>query len=139
MDIVKILSDSFDLSGEVSRLCFISNHIFNFTTDDNFIDEIMAGNALEVAVAINNGEVYEYIKSSEKRLNYTMMVNFPFFSERIDSGISIRGSWWSHEPIKLESCGIYVNGEQETDLIFTSKEWFKFIRELNNFSTGSTL
>jgi len=134
MNIIEIITHSYAISENDTKLDFISDHIFNFITYDSSIGEGMAINALEVAVAINNGHTFEYIKSKEKYKNYITMINFPFFLSKIEWGTSVRSAWWTYGPVKLESCGIYVSGEQETDLIFTQNEWIAFINELNHFS-----
>jgi len=119
---------------DTSKKEFLSEEIFNFTTYDGFVSEILATKALEVCKAINRRTTFEYIKDEANYVSYILMCNTPFFSERIEWGCSIRGAWWDHD-ITLESCGLYENDEQLLKVDFTKEEWEQFIEALLKFGS----
>lgn len=111
-----------------SRLEFIADHVFNFTTYECEYSELFAKKAIEVCDAINDGKTYEYIKEHENRLWYSLMVNMPFFSDKLEWGASIRGAWWSEGPHKFSSCGLFLDGEQLCETMeFTREQWREFV------------
>lgn len=119
--------------GDMSRLEYIGESIFDFTTYDSGITEKFAAAALAVCEAINEEKTFEFIKDEEDYLTYLLMVNMPFFKDRLEWGCSIRGAWWN-EKQELITCGITVNGEQVTEWSFSRHEWEEFIRALIEFS-----
>ena len=148
----KLLENSYRMTcddlGEMSRYEYLADHIFDFTTYDSEISYLFGRKALEVCVAINNGQIFEY---HEKMANdyqwyidnyhwYIIMVNMPFFTDKLQWGTSIRGAWWdSCNGIKLKSCGIFKDREQILELKFTKEEWSEFIKEMEEFANGQDL
>ena len=122
-----------DLCGghKASRLEYLGEHIFDFTTYESEYSELFARKALEVCAAINDGKTFEYIKEPENRRWYLLMVNMPFFYPRLNWGGSIRGAWWdvtTHtKVIEFSTCGLFLEGEQITELTFTVNQWREFI------------
>ncbi len=117
-----------------SRLEYLAEYIFNFTTYETKYSELFASKALEVCSAINKYATFEYIKQPEGHLWFLLMVNMPFFIERLEWGCSIRGAWWGGESqnkskkIELSSCGLFLGNEQVAEpLEFTHEEWREFI------------
>ena len=132
----KILEDSFikeNKQKEVTKLEYLSMNIFDFTTYDSKMNILFAEKALEVCAAINEKTTFEYIKNPDNYLWYIMLCNTNFFASRLDWGSSIRGAWWDYN-IRLESCGLWENKKQLTDLNFTQNQWEKFIKEVIEFS-----
>lgn len=83
-----------------TRVCWLSR-LFGFETYDNDLDEILVKRCLDVCDAVTNGTTFEYIDmSDDDRLWYTVILNFSFFAERVEWGMSIREAWWkSHQPV----------------------------------------
>jgi hypothetical protein len=118
---------------ESSRLEYLSENIFNFTTYETEYAELFAQKALEVCSVISENSNFKYIDNPEGNLWYLLMVNMPFFIDKLDWGCSIRGAWWaepSHKNNKIEfsSCGLFLDGKQiDETLEFTRDEWQEFI------------
>lgn len=113
---------------EGSRLEYLSENIFNFTTYEIEYSEMFAKKALEVCAAIEEGVTFEYIQSQENRLWYLLMVNMPFFADKLEWGTSIRGAWWRE--VEFSSCGLWLHGEQLETMKFTREQWHNFIAEV---------
>lgn len=142
-DYLKILEHSFDdevLCSECppeSRLSFVGDHIFDFTTYDDVMSAMFAAEAIKVALAISADETHEYIKDPSNYSWYLLMCNMPFFSEKIEWGTSIRGAWWDHDPTEklfVESYVLYVEGKQLGRVSFTKEHWKLFIAALDTFT-----
>ena len=139
MDYLKLLETSYkcwqECDREISRLEYLSNHIFDFTTYDGEIDELFATKAVEVCRAINDIETFEYQEDVENYRWFLIMVNMPFFCNKLEWGTSIRGAWWIHEDITIDSCGLFDdNCDQILDLKLDRDEWVKFIDAVIIFS-----
>jgi hypothetical protein len=126
-----------------TRLEFLANSIFGFTTYDGGMDELFARKAVEVCEALLKRKTMEYIKVNENYVWYLMMCNLPFFSKRIEWGTSIRGAWWQldiRQPAEFESCGFWVGDKQlGHPLKFTNDEWDRFIAALIEFAAPEML
>ena len=119
---------------DFGRLEYLSDYIFNFITYDGEIGERFARRALEVCAAISNEANFDYIKDPERYSWYLLMVNMPFFAGKLDWGTSIRGAWWD-DPITLQTCGLWLDGEQLADPIrFTRDQWRGFIAAMLDFA-----
>jgi hypothetical protein len=124
-------------SSIVSRLNYLSEYIFKFTTYDPEVAEFFAAVALEVAAAITNGVTHYFIDNSDMHHKwYLVMANMPFFSGRLDWGCSIRGAWWCDfdGEYTLETLGLYEDGEQLDPLELTRSEWNEFSRGMLIFA-----
>lgn len=135
-----VTTDECQGQGRTSRLEYLADHIFDFTTYEREMAELFAGKALEVCAAISDGKTFEYIKEPEGRLWYLLMVNMPFFADKLEWGTSIRGAWWgepSHSRIKFDSCGLWLDGKQLYEpMEFTRKQWEGFISAVREFAAG---
>lgn len=116
-----------------TRLAYLSNYIFDFTTYDQEIDELFASKAVEVCGAINDSVTFSYIEQPENYKWFLLMCNMPFFFDRIEWGTSIRGAWW-RKSIKLDSCGLWIGEEQASEMTFGLHEWERFIDAMTLFS-----
>ncbi len=144
-DLLQLLEHSYSVESArsecppQSRLEFLSDHIFDFTTYDSAMSELFAGKAVEVCAAINNGDTFGYISAPENYRWFLLMCNMPFFAGKLEWGTSIRGAWWapSNEKFSLDSCGLWAEGRQicvDGVLTFTREDWPTFISAIVEFS-----
>ena len=122
---------------DLGRLEYLAQDIFNFTTYENIISTKMAEKALQVCKAISDGKTFSYINNEEGNLWYLLMVNMPFFENKISWGTSIRGAWWSGSydvhAFDIESTGLYYGEEQFTLLELNKDQWKEFIEAMIKF------
>lgn len=119
-----------------SRVEFLAAHLFDFTTYDSEMDELLGEKAVEVFQAISERKTVEYIADKEKYRWYIIMCNMPFFAKRLEWGTSIRSAWWNGAQPPIESCGLFLNQEQITTLAFGPGEWSAFADAVIEFSKG---
>jgi len=143
MDYLKLLYHSFNVTKayetDVDKFEYLSENIFNFTTYDGDVSHLFGKKALEVCQAINDKNTFEYQKDPENYRWYLLMVNMPFFENRLEWGCSIRGAWWNiHGSLVFEisSCGLYVDDEQLLDITFNAEQWDLFIKAMVEFATN---
>lgn len=142
MGYLELLNNSYKTTREFdecpTRLEYLSDYIFDFTTYDAEISELFAKKAIEVCEAINNRATFEYIKDLENYKWFLIMCNMPFFIKRLDWGTSIRGAWWEKD-IEINSCGLWLGDEQITESIkFTTKDWELFISAIVEFARSES-
>jgi hypothetical protein len=148
MDYLELLEHSFELERAdtgcgcppESRLAFLSESIFDFTTYDGEMSVLFARKAVEVCAAINDGKTFDFIKDADNYTWFLVMCNMPFFAERLEWGTSIRGAWWAGRPgkqIEFNSCGLWMGDEQLIDTLrFSADEWKRFIAAVIEFAHG---
>ena len=119
-----------------SRLEFLADHVFDFTTYDSVVSKRFAIRVVDVVAAITDGKTHGYISTSDGHYEwYLLMVNMPFFADRLEWGTSIRGAWWRHQSFELDSTGWLVDGVQTTEpMRFTRDEWLAFMRAVVEFA-----
>lgn len=117
-----------------SRLVFLADQVFQFTTYDATMSTEFAQHAVDVCQAITQQTTFQYIEDRDRYRWFLLMCNMPFFNGRLDWGTSIRGAWWAHNPTRLESCGLWREAEQIGALEFTRDEWIEFIKALTAFA-----
>jgi hypothetical protein len=117
-----------------SRLEFISEYIFDFTTYDSEMSELFSDKALEVCEALTNKTVADYINNSDNYKWYLLLCNIPFFADRIDWGTSVRGAWWQYNSIELSPSALWMDENTPINkMVFTHEEWVSFINALITF------
>lgn len=140
MDYIELLEHSFnmeketDINAQDSRLEYLADHVFDFTTYDSEMSGVLAKYAVQVCQALTYKATHDYIKSPENYRWYLIMCNMPFFRGRLDWGTSIRGAWWSHDEQQLSSCGIWSENQQITSMHFNAEEWQRFIQAVIKFA-----
>lgn len=77
-----------------SKLDFIVEIIFNLTTYDSDINELLGNKMIKVIDCILNKTTFEYQKDKANYENYLMMVNMSFLEDKLEWGTSIRGAWF---------------------------------------------
>ena len=142
MNYLKLLEHSYKIelqTHKISRYEFLAENIFNFTIYDGGMADQFGRRSLEVCQAINTQQTFEYQKKGPANyLWYLVMVNMPFFADRLEWGSSIRGAWWSiHGDIKfvVNSCGLWRNTEQLLELQLDAAQWTLFIQAMYDFTT----
>lgn len=129
----KVAADTFDCPPE-SRLEYLGDHIFNFTTYDGEMSVLFAHKAVEVCASINNGTTFEYITYPENYKWFLLMCNIPFLAKRLEWGTSIRGAFWGAQ-IEFQSCGLWAGDEQlHQAMQFSREEWERFIAAVIDFA-----
>lgn len=78
------------------RMAWIGEVLFGFCTYEEEFCAEMTRSALDVADAISNRYTFDYISNDENYRWYLLMVNMPFFENKLEWGTSIRGAWWVH-------------------------------------------
>lgn len=145
---LKLLEESFaqesdpQMSGMVSetRLVFLGTQIFNFTTYDDGMTDLFTRKAVEVVRAVNDRTTFEYIKASTENYQwYLLMCNMPFFADKLEWGTSVRGAWWDithphREVYKLNTCGLWKDGDQVEPEFKEDDEWTAFMQAVVEFA-----
>lgn len=139
MDYLKLLEESFGKEDyeDYSRLEFLAEEVFGFTTYENHISPFMADKALQVCEAITDSTTFDYINTKEGNLWYLVMVNMPFFEDKIEWGCSIRGAWWDlygKKTFAISSCGLFYEGEQVLLLQLDKDQWKELIKAMLTFA-----
>lgn len=147
MDYKLLLEESFAKHAEDqldepdgSRLVFLGDEIFNFTTYDTGMTEFFARKAVEVCNAINTFTTFKYQDESPENYQwFLVMCNMPFFVDKLNWGTSIRGAWWDLADLikgmyKLETCGLWQGDEQIAPVFESDEEWTKFMQAVVEFA-----
>lgn len=120
-----------------TRLGYVGEYIFDFTTYDDTMTEEFARKALDVCRAISDGTTGDYIQDPDNYRWYLLMCNMPFFAGRLNWGTSIRGAWWDVSTpncADLETSGLWLDGVQlQQPLKFSTDQWREFIAALLEF------
>lgn len=120
--------------GKMSKLEYLSEFIFDFTTYDSEISELFAKRGVEVCQVIVENKTFEYIKNEENYKWFLIMVNMSFFNNKLEWGTSIRGAWWYFQnSLTFESCGLFKERKQIMKIKFDIREWKKFILAMIDF------
>lgn len=125
---------------DITRLEYLSDFIFAFTTYDTEMGELFARKAIEVCLAITNRTTFDYIKDKEQYQWFLIMVNMPFFKERLNWGTSVRGAFWDagiNSNFILDTIGLYLNGEIVEKVFFSEDEWRDFVVALSDFAMNA--
>lgn len=134
MDYRRMLEEGYDFESGIGRLEYLSEYIFDFTTDDGEMAELFARKALEVCEAISDRATFEYIKDAENYRWFLLLCNTPFFADRLNWSTSIRGAWWDQNNSTLYPSGLWLNGKQVTELEFSGEQWPEFVAAMLAFA-----
>ncbi len=111
-----------------SKLEFLSDTIFDFTTYDSLVSEQFASKMLEVIDCILNRTTYKYQEENDNYINFLAMVNMPFLCDKIEWGMSIRGAWFEEYDSNKTIFTI------EYDWVIQKKDIQEFMRQLIEWS-----
>lgn len=137
-DYKNMLEHSFHAAGQCfecpseTKVAFLGNNIFDFTTYDDDMDKLFGQKALDVCVAITEKTTFEYQKDNYQW--YLIMVNMPFFEGKLEWGTSIRGAWWDNQTFEINSCALFEDYEQILNIKFNPQEWVKFVQAMKEFA-----
>ena len=137
MDYLKLLEHSYAMAAgdecpPESRLEWLGEQVFDFTTYDGAMSALFAEKAIEVCDAITRRETFDYIGSADGYKWFLLMCNMPFFADRLEWGTSIRGAWWDSK--SLESCGLWDGDKQLLELNLAPGEGNGLARALVAFA-----
>lgn len=147
MDYLKLLEESYQIErlnqpdGQLTRLCFLADHVFAFTTYDDDMSELFAAKAVEFCAVITNSTAFDHIKDQDSYRWFLTMVNAQFFAERLEWGTSVRGAFWIGDQPEVSSCGLWQDGQQLDGLTFARsgagiKGWQAFIAAVRTFAAA---
>jgi len=119
MDYLEMLEESYQESKEncftcepPSKLNFIATQVFLIWTYDSSIEDKMGLEFLKICDVITKRNNFQFIESEESYELYLRTVSYPFFEDKLEWGSSIRAAWWKHNPVEIDSCGLYYEGKQ---------------------------
>lgn len=144
MNYLEMLNHSYEQTREslddldMGKLEFLGDHIFGFTTYEDQIVSLMTTKAIEVCEAISGRTTFDYISSEDGNLWYLIMVNMPFFRNRLEWGTSIRGAWWDHKAQIIDSCALFENYQQLLKIEIPKDKWPIFISAMAEFAESKT-
>lgn len=117
-----------EFDSDLARCDYIAEYVMGLSLYCSEMSDLFASRACEVAKAINNNATFDYIEDSENHQWFLVMLNYPFFSERINWGTSIRAAFWTYDAISLEGLNFFDGEDQISGQItFNRKEWESFI------------
>ena len=143
MDYLGLLNHSYDIElheePELSKEEYLAEHVFDFTTYDSKKSVLFGEWCVKVCKAITDKKTFDFIEIDDEHYRwYLLMINMPFFENRLSWGGSIRGAWWDlygDNLFTLNSCGLYEEGVQLLEIKLNSKQWNEFINAIAIFSS----
>lgn len=133
MDFLKGLKDGMVALGYQSKEDYLASNVFNLDTGGSF-DDLYVKKILEVTKAISEGTTFEYIKTEENEFWFINVLNLPFFKNRYDYGVSIRGAWWEDEQPEVDLFFLFDGKNQYLETVkMNAVEWNKFLSALSSF------
>lgn len=138
MDYLELLERSFKIEREedleLDRFEYLSEYVFQFTTYDGEMSNLFGKKALEVCLVISNKKTFEYQDDKENYKWYLIMVNMPFFLDKLEWGTSVRGAWWDHKEFKLSSYAFYDERKEQIPILkFSEVQWKLFVNAMEEF------
>ena len=126
---IEILEQNYKEQAEMgieldSKMEYLGNIIFDFTTYDGEIDVLFAEKMIPVLKSILERKTFEYQQDKEQYINYLTMVNMPFLTDKLEWGGSIRGAWFDEFRKYEIDCGRIEIKEQELNIFIKDLiEW----------------
>jgi len=118
-----------------TRFAFLADSFFDLTTYDDDVSDEFGRKAVEVCAAITNQQTFSYISDPANYRWFLLMVNMPFFADKLNWGGSIRGAWWDHgaNQFKVQNCGLWDGENQFLDPSFSRDEWLLLMAAIEQF------
>lgn len=126
--------EELDINNDLSKLEFVGEWVFDFTTYENEFIRKLTTQAILVANNITNCTTFKLYNEDPE--TYLTMVNMPFFKYRVEWGVSIRGAWWEKRNTAdvFFSSRLFSNQQgEQVDLEVIGNEIKDFIDAINNF------
>ena len=118
--------DQQDMDHPTTKMEYLGNTVFDFTTYDGEIDAMFAEKMIEVLECILDRTTFEYQENRKQYLNYLTMVNMPFLADKLDWGTSIRGAYFNDcREYKIDYDRIIIKKQELTIFIKDMIEWAK--------------
>ena len=105
-----------------TRLEFIGCNVFDFTTYDGKMYELLALKMIDVIECILNGTNFVYQQDNYE--NYMVMVNMPFLRDKLEWGGSIRGAWVDNFK-KYKIAGIEIDEQELETFLLQLIRWYR--------------
>jgi hypothetical protein len=128
------VNERISLTGELSRLEYLSEYIFDYGTYCRELSELLARETIDVCGAVSNKKVFR--QSDENYAGYIRTVNMSFFKDRLNWGMKSPCTWWAYsDDFIFESYGgLYdANDESIPEMTFSRDEWIEFISAMIEF------
>jgi len=121
----EMYQDAKCLDPDITKMGFLGNRVFDFTTYVDEFDVILGERMLAVCMAIANKKTFYFInQSDENHLNYIIMCNSPFLKDKLEWGTSIRGAWFDFEKeFQIYYDEFIVKGLDMPDFINQLHKW----------------
>jgi len=140
MNYLELLTHSWEITNiehpGTGKAEYLSDQIFDITTYDGEMGELFGTKSVEVCKAISDKKTFDYIADPESYKWYLMIVNTVFFENKLEWGTSIRGAWWNlsgDDVFTINSCGLYVDGDQLLEITFNKNQWDEFVNAMAEF------
>lgn len=119
---------------ETTRLDWLGNFVFDFTTYDDDISELFGAKAVDFCKAVQDRTTFTYIEDPENYRWFLLMANMSFFADRLNWGTSVRGAFWDFEqrPVFLASHQLTFKDDVEWKLFVAA------IIEFASTTSGTT-
>ena len=117
----------------LTKQAYLSDYIFDITTYSDELSDFYGEKCIEICKAMRESETFEYINDEENYKWFIILLNIPFFADRINWGTSIRGAWFEGEG-EYESTGLYSDDKQIWKFVFTHEDFEEFIDTVIEFA-----
>jgi hypothetical protein len=112
---------------KVNKATYLAEEFFDFTTYSDQISEKMGMTALGICKIISENSVNKFCELSEAHHEaYLMMINMPFFVDKINWGVSIRHPFWDFENFKTSVI-------TDKTIIITLRNWNILIKAMTDW------
>lgn len=113
--------DQMFLGHKKSKLKYVGDEIFKFTTYDGDATERFSIKMIEVIESIINKTTFEYQEDNYD--TYLLMVNMPFLIDKLDWGTSIRGAWMDERKKYKINNNLTIKGNDIVKFLKDVIEW----------------
>lgn len=128
---ISVLNENYKFWNEInsieSKLEYLGNIVFDFTTYSSNLDKYFAVKMLTVLEHIVNRTTFDYIKDINNHIEYITMCNSPFLTDKLEWGTSIRGAWLDGaRPYKIDCGRIMIKEGELEEFVKDVIEWSKY-------------
>lgn len=130
--ILKMGDDPNEPSRRWEAAVAVLTDIFDLITYDSAMDLNLVGRMVEVCRAIVNRKTYEFQMTEEGYKDFITIVQFKWFSRKLNWGVSIRNAWFDNDysgdgvrPVMLHDGCLFMTGSEKQfidPVMYTTKE-----------------